>query len=113
MIIDDPAAVTAERFGAETGWTIKPEGACRGEQCVPLHGDGDPFDVLAVADRLRMGVVHDADAGLWAVGPDTVAGRALASAEAPEVVLPDVRGGEFRLSSLRGRKVVLSAWAPY
>jgi hypothetical protein len=29
------------------------------------------------------------------------------------LVLPDVDGHEFRLSSLRGQKVVLVAWAPY
>ena len=28
-------------------------------------------------------------------------------------VLPDLDGNEFRLSSLRGQKVVLVAWAPY
>jgi peroxiredoxin len=40
-------------------------------------------------------------------------GRALVSAEAPELVLDDLEGREFRLSSLRGQKVVLVAWAPY
>jgi len=28
-------------------------------------------------------------------------------------VLPDLDGNEFRLSSLRGQKVLLVAWAPY
>jgi peroxiredoxin len=35
------------------------------------------------------------------------------SAEAPELVLPDLDGHQFRLSALRGQKVVLVAWAPY
>ena len=47
------------------------------------------------------------------VGPETLSGHALASAEAPELVLADVDGNEFRLSSLRGQKVVIVSWAPY
>jgi hypothetical protein len=35
------------------------------------------------------------------------------SAESPELVLPDLEGNEFRLSTLREQKVVLVAWAPY
>lgn len=110
-MITDTLDVTPEAFGAATGWEIKPEGACRGHQCVPLGGSD--FDLTSAADKLGMAVVHDTDAGVWAIGPDTVNGRALPTAEAPELVLPDLDGNEFRLSSLRGRKVVLVSWAPY
>ena len=109
--------VDAGELARRTGWTIKPEGACKGEVCVPLPDGparGGTVDVGALADRLGMPVVHDDAAGLWALGPDTVSGRALATAEAPEVVLPDLRTGEpFALSSLRGRKVVMIAWASW
>lgn len=110
-MITDTLDVSADAFGRSTGWEIEPEGACRGDQCVPLGGR--EFDLLSVAERLRMAVVHDEQAGVWAIGPDTVAGRALASAQAPELVLPDANGESFRLSSLRGRKVVIVSWAPY
>jgi hypothetical protein len=105
--------VDADEFAAQTGWAIKPEGACKGDVCVPLPGSGAGFDLTAAAERLGMAVVHDADAGLWAVGPASLGGRALVTAEAPELVLDDVDGNEFRLSSLRGQKVVLVSWAPY
>ena len=99
-------------FAAGTGWEIKAEGACRFDVCVPLGGG--PFDVTDVATRLGMAMVHDEAAGLGAIGPESLGGRALASAEAPELTLPDVlTGEEFRLSSLRGTKVVIAAWAPY
>jgi hypothetical protein len=74
--------------------------------------DGE-VDVRAVAERLGMPLVHDAAAGLWALGPETLSGHALPTAEAPDLVLPALDGSEFHLSSLRGRKVVLVAWAPY
>jgi hypothetical protein len=101
-----------DAFAAGTGWEMKPEGACRFDVCVPL--DGGSFDVTDVAERLGMAIVHDDAAGLWAIGPESLGGRALTSAVAPELSLPDVLTGEqFRLSSLRGSKVVLAAWAPY
>jgi len=105
-----------EDFEAGTGWSLKPQGACRGEVCVPLPSaavDDGQVDVTAVAERLGMPLVEEADAGLWALGPETLSGHALPSAEAPELVLPDLDGNEFRLSSLRGQKVVIVSWAPY
>ena len=111
MILDS-LDVDAEQFEAGTGWQIKVEGACKADVCVPLdqtHG----FDLVAVAARLRMALVRDEEADLWALGPESLGDRALVSAEAPELVLDDFDGHEFRLSSLRGQKVVLVSWAPY
>lgn len=109
-MITDTLDIDEAAFHAATGWEIKPEGACKGEVCVPL---ADGFDLASAANRLGMAVVHDESAGLWAIGPESLNGRALVTAEAPELVLNDIDGNEFRLSSLRGRKVVLVAWAPY
>jgi hypothetical protein len=94
---------------ARTGWTIKPEGACREEACLPLP---EPFDVRDLAQRLGMALVHDQEQGLWALGPES-GGRALHSAELPEVVLPDREGRDFALRSLRGTKVFMVAWASW
>lgn len=102
--------VDAQTFHTGTGWQIKPEGACKGEVCVPLPGG---FELAGTAQRLGMALVHDEEHGLWALGPETVTGRALVTAEAPELELADLAGDAFRLSSLRGQKVVLVAWAPY
>ncbi len=102
--------ISAEEFASGTGWDIKPEGACKGEVCVPLPQGYSGADV---ADRLGMAVVTNEATGLLALGPESLSGRALVTAQAPDVVLPDLEGNEFRLSSLRGKKVVLVAWAPY
>jgi len=104
--------ISKEDFEAGTGWQIKPEGACKGEVCVPLDQSG-AFDAERTADRLRMAIVHDGTEGLWAIGPESLVDRALVTANAPELVLPDLDGHEFRLSTLRGQKVVIVSWAPY
>ncbi|HEX6393576.1 MAG TPA: hypothetical protein VFZ97_09050 [Acidimicrobiales bacterium] len=101
----------AEQFEAATGWSIKPQGACKGEVCVPLGAGA--FDLADTCRKLGMAVVNDPELGVWAIGPETTGGRALMSAEAPDLVLPDLEGREFSLRSLRGQKVALVAWAPY
>ena len=110
MIVDD-LDMSAADFAAATGWEIKPEGACRAEVCVPLGPGG--FDLTNAASRLGMAVVADEAHGRWAIGPESLGDRALATAHAPELILGDFDGNEFRLSSLLGQKVVIVSWAPY
>ncbi len=96
-----------------TGWSLKPEGACKGDRCVPLQrGDQEQVDVRVLAERLNMPLIHDAANGLWCLGPEA-GGRALTSVVAPELILPDLDGREWSLSSFRGTKVLLVAWASW
>jgi hypothetical protein len=83
MLLHD-LTVTPNEFEAGTGWVLKPEGACRGDVCIPLGDDvvtGDRVDVAAAADRMQLPLVHDAEHGVWALGPWPGTGRALVSAE--------------------------------
>jgi hypothetical protein len=107
----DRLDVSAEEFHRLTGWEIKAEGACKGDRCVPLPDTA--FDAVTTAGRLGMAVVDDPGQQLWAFGPETLSGRALTSTDTSDFVLPDLDGNEFRMSSLRGQKVLLIAWAPY
>ncbi len=109
MILDG-LDVDAHAFHRGTGWEIKPEGACKGDVCVPLT---DGFGLQRTAERLGMALVPDHDHGIWALGPESLSGHALVTAQAPDLVLDDIDGNPFDLSSLRGQKVVLVAWAPY
>lgn len=118
MILHAPSVEPAA-LEAGTGWHLEARGACKGEVCVPLPAsatapDGT-LDAAVLADRLGMALVHDADHGVWALGPETaITGRALTTAVAPDIVLPDLRTGEaFSLASLRGQKVLLVAWASW
>ncbi len=117
--------VDPTEFERGTGWAIRPEGACKDDRCVPLPGaasdaapgtaavaGGARLDVPMIAGRLGMPLIHDEASGLWCLGPEA-GGRALVSARAPDLILPDASGREFRLSSLRGGKVLLIAWASW
>jgi hypothetical protein len=115
MLLSSPRP-TVDELRHATGWKIEPQGACKGELCVPLPAgttEGDRVDLERLAGALGMAVVHDEGAGLWAVGPETLGGHALATVTVPELELPDFDGRPFRLASLSGTKVVLVAWAPY
>ena len=111
------ATIDPAELASETGWTIKPEGACKGQMCVPLppevRTDDGRLDATALSQRLGMPLVRDDEHGVSALGPSTVAGHALESAQAPELELPDVDGNVFKLSSLHGKKVLLVAWASW
>jgi len=107
-------SIAKSEFEAGTGWHLKPEGACQGEVCIPLSKPADdPIDVTQIAKDIGMPLVAASEHGLLALGPATIGSRALATAQAPDLRLPDLEGREFRLSSLRGQKVLLYAWAPY
>jgi hypothetical protein len=116
MLLDAPL-VDPEDLARRTGWTIKPEGACLGEVCVPLPAavrvDGGMLDAPGLAERLGAPLLHDDAHDLWALGPATVTGKALSTAQAPDLELPQLDGTPFALESLRGRKVLLVAWASW
>ena len=112
-MISTTTTVGTDEFERQTGWAIKPEGACKDDRCVPLSRPmADAVDLHEIAGQLNMPLIHDEDAGLWCLGPEA-GGKALASSQAPELELPDWRGNTFRLASLRGTKVLLVAWASW
>ena len=114
MLISSPT-VSRQAFEEGTGWVLAPEGACRGDVCIPLTDppEGDDVDVASIAGQMGLPLVRSERHGLAALGPSSVGARTLISAEAPELRLPDLDGNEFTLSSLRGQKVLLLAWSPY
>ncbi len=107
--------VDRKEFESRTGWAIKPEGACKDHICVPLQGDFSTrgkLDARMLSERLGMPLIQDADAKVWCLGPEAM-GHALTTARAPELELPDYKGNQFRLSSLRGQKVLIVTWSSW
>lgn len=108
--------VPASEFAATTGWEAKPQGMCRGEVCVPAPGalDNGVVNVEAATERLGMPIVHDAERGVWSLGAATATGRTLATAVAqfPSSLI-DAMGRGFDFASLRGRRIIMIAWASW
>jgi hypothetical protein len=108
--------LTPEDFAARTGWELKPEGACQKDVCVPLardvHRSDGTVDVESFAAEMDMPLVGDAGFSLWALGP-RAGGRVIDDDNVPDVVLEGFDGNRFDLASLRGRKVLLLAWASW
>jgi len=114
MILDS-LAVDADTFAERTGWESKPEGLCKGVVCVSAAEvvlDDGSLSVPVIADRLRMPLISDDARGIHVLGPES-GGRALTTAAVPDIELMDVDGNPFQLNSLRGRKVLLVAWASW
>jgi hypothetical protein len=106
--------LSAEDAERTTGWTLKPEGMCRDELCVPMPVRDGRIDVAAFWARLGQPVVHDAGGGTWVLGTGAAQrNEALAGLVAPDFTLPDLAGVPHTLSTLRGKKVFLCTWASW
>jgi hypothetical protein len=115
-VILDSLRLTPSDIHRAIGWEIKPEGACKGDRCVPLRGlataaDGT-VDVGVFARSMDMPLVGDDKHGLWSLGPCAGA-KVLDSAALPEIRLANFDGDVFDMVSLRDRKVLLVAWASW
>ena len=108
------AAADAARV---TGWTLKPEGMCRDDQCVPLPSTAvgaGRVDVEAFWRRLGHPVLYTDDRATWVLGAGAGdRNAALAGLMAPDFTLPDLSGTPRTLSDLRGKKVLLVTWATW
>ena len=104
-----------------TGWSLQPEGLCRGNICVPVPSgreadfvaDGS-VNLAAFWDHLDKPAARSKDGDIWALG-EAAADRAesLKSLDAPDFTLPDLDGTNHSLSDYRGSKVLLATWASW
>jgi len=125
--VHDIAATTDDsgvRFATEPvltalGWTQKPEGLCQGDVCIPIAHRSEliteqGIDLLGLGEVLGRPVAIDPDESVVSLGAETAAhGSELASGIAPDFTLPDLTGKEHSLSSLKGKKVLLIAYASW
>jgi hypothetical protein len=114
---EDGLWMSAADAAKATGWTLKPEGMCLAERCVPLPAaavKGDRVDVAAFWTKLGGPVVAAENGEVWALGaPADERNTALEGLEAPDFTLPDIDGTPRTLSALRGKKVFLATWASW
>jgi peroxiredoxin len=122
----DRLLVAAADLEAATGWARKPEGLCRGDECVPVRGadagavdvavdDGGPLvDLAAMAAQIRRPFAAEPSAGLVVLGRapfDVEAG--LSGGEAPDFTLPTLDGDPVSLHDSTGRKRLLVTFASW
>ena len=118
---DDGLWLDIDSLDQTTGWTLKPEGVCRDEVCVPLPRgrenefvSGGRFNIAAFARYMGQPIVQDGPSRTWAIGEaGETRASALRSLEAPDFTLPDMAGVQHSLSDYRGRKVFLVSWASW
>lgn len=106
---------------AATGWTLKPEGLCRGPVCIPAPPRqreafvrDDAVNVAAFWRRMDAPLAVSEAGDVWVLGvPAEARVEALESLQAPDFALPDLDGRTHRLSDHRGEKVLLATWASW
>ncbi|MBL6952137.1 MAG: redoxin domain-containing protein [Alphaproteobacteria bacterium] len=113
--------LTPDQAAAATGWSLRPEGLCRGDVCVPVPKGreaafvaDDRVNLAAFWAHLGMPAAHSGDGDVWVLG-EAADDRAasLRSLEAPDFTLPDLHGTAHSLSDYRGKKVLLATWASW
>jgi hypothetical protein len=118
---DSDLWLSARDLELATGWSLKPQGFCLDDVCVPVpagdrssYVDGDEVNAAAFWRRLGNPIVHDASGEVWALGTGASDRTAsLQSLEAPDFALPDLSGVTHTLSDHRGKKVLLVTWASW
>ncbi|MBK5289679.1 MAG: hypothetical protein JJE46_14550 [Acidimicrobiia bacterium] len=112
-VLVDPASLPSL-----TGWTLKAEGLCRGDVCVPVRDPdltvGASIDLARVAAALGRPAVVDADQAVVAMGEPSAARRGpIEAGIASDFTLPQLDGGSFTFSSLGRTKKLLLAWSSW
>jgi hypothetical protein len=114
----DPAALWIDEHDLPriNGFEVHAHGACRGDICIPLPAalrHGAHLDLAAFARLCGQPIVADAEAAVWSFGEMPAIAGALASREAPDVVVPDRAGRPVRLAAGRGTKMLVVTWASW
>jgi hypothetical protein len=98
------------------GFELKPQGACRGDVCVPVPKEmtrSGFFNLTAFARKLGQSVVVDRRARVWSFGEIPTFGGGTVSRIAPDFTVPDRKGQPVHLSDFRGKKVLVVTWASW
>jgi len=111
--------LSADALREALGWELHEGTLCNEAMCVPLRagsrlGEGGVFDLVEVATTLDRPLALDLEARAAFLGVSAgERAQALGSLMAPDFTLPDVSGRLHTLSSYRGKKVFMVAWASW
>ena len=111
--------VSADAFARATGWTLKAEGLCKDEICVPVRdaaamSDGDAIDIAEFARVTGRNILVDETRKVVAMGEQASSRSAsMATLDAPNFTLPDINGKMVSLSDFAKRKKLILAWSSW
>jgi hypothetical protein len=103
------------------GFTLKPEGACYADMCVPIgdsllveQGGEQWFDLTAFADLLGQPYVADTDARVWSFAEIPARRESMmVDAMAPDFEVTDREGQVVRMADLKGKKALIVTWSSW
>jgi Peroxiredoxin len=96
-------------------FTLKPQGACREDVCIPVSKNirrGDWFNLTGFARKTGEATVSEA--GVWSFGEIPLLRSSFVNSRlAPDFSAPDRTGRIVHLSDFRGKKVLVVTWASW
>ena len=102
-----------------TGWSLKPEGLCREQVCVPVRNaaalnKGNQINFAEFARLMRLNILIDAQRKIVALGEQAENRSAsMSTLDAPDFTLPDIHGRQVSFSDYNRRKRLLLAWSSW
>jgi hypothetical protein len=121
-VVEGKVLFAADVLPEATGWTVEPQGLCRGDICVPIRGKG-VISENGLVDLAEFGAATGVPLALELDGLDgpvaALAERsdertaAITSGVAPDFTLPDLEGNPVSLHDFDRRKRLLLAWASW
>lgn len=114
----DEPVLDAAQLAAVTGWTPKPEGWCRGAECIPASFLGEvahaaEMSAAAAAEALGSAYAAEPEHRIAVIGVRADASSTLASGVAPDVELTALDGSTRRLFEESHDKTLLVAFSSW
>lgn len=107
--------IPASELARINEFTVKPQGACREDVCIPLPKAlkrSGWLNLSGFARKVRQSVVNEGSTWSFGEMPMLRAGF-LESRAAPDFAVQNRQGKTVRLKDFRGRKILLLTWASW
>jgi hypothetical protein len=117
----DSLLIQPDDLPAVNGFTLKPQGACYEDMCIPIaeslfvEQDGKKwFDLTAFADLLGQPYVADTNARVWSFAEIPSRRESMmVDAMAPNFEVTDREGQVVRMADLKGKKALIVTWSSW